>query len=126
MCRLTSWVFLLLFAFTASMYFTGLVIYSFSKRDQSLDMTYKTRDVLQIPGRQKVLSDTFKADQKLFEILVDVLQAVLGRCTTGFQACHQAFVEHHSKRGIWWDPEHKDFEKSTGTAHGKCGSPCIG
>lgn len=46
--------FLLLFAFTASMYFTGLVIYNFSKGHQSLHVTYKTPDVLQIPGREKV------------------------------------------------------------------------
>lgn len=72
--------------------------------------------------RKKTLSDTFKADQTLCETLGDTLQAVLGRCTTGSQARHQAFVEHHSKRIIWWGPEHKDFEKSPGTAHGKCSS----
>ena len=43
-----------LFAFTASIYFTGLVIYYFSKGDQSLDVAYRTPDVLQIPGRKKV------------------------------------------------------------------------
>lgn len=50
------WFFSLLFAFTASMYFTRSVIYNFSKGHQSLDVTYKTPDVLQIPGREKVNS----------------------------------------------------------------------
>lgn len=58
-CRMgtTNWGFLLfylLFAFTASMKFTGSVIHNFSKGDQSLYVTHKTADVLQIPSRVKV------------------------------------------------------------------------
>jgi len=70
--------------------------------------------------RNKILSDTFKADQKLCETVVDILQAMLHH----WLSC-LSFVEHHSARGIWWDHEHKDFEQSTGTAHGKCGSPRV-